>query len=66
MAGLALVTLGCIGPLADIGEPPAPASTVVCCAGYSLVKMAALVGAQPVESGHDEIALPVEGFKVRI
>jgi len=66
MAGLALVTLGCIGPLADIGDPPPPASTVVCCAGYTLVQMAALVGAQPVESGHDELTLPVQGFRVRI
>ena len=66
LAGLALATLGCIGPLADLGDPPKPQDVVACCEGYDRARMSSLVGAGVTESGHDELALPADGFRVRI
>ena len=66
LVGLALVALGCIGPLADLGDPPKPQDVVACCQGYDRARMGSLVDAAVTESGHDELALPADGFRVRV
>jgi len=64
--GLALTLTACIGPLADLGEPYPPSSSIVCCLGFERADLAKLVDAPVTETAHDEITLVPDTYRVRV
>lgn len=66
LVGLALIGLAC-GPFDERpSPPPEPESSVSCCEHYDREQFAALVGTRVVETAHDEIDLPDDGYRVRV